>query len=80
MAITNFPTEEDRNSRTLRWEQVGPPRVEVIISVDVDNKTISIVRMSIIGASGATIPDAAQELAQVLADVRQRVREKFILV
>lgn len=72
-----FPKEQDRQIRTLRWEQEGPPRVEVILSVDLDNKTVSIVRMSIVGASGATITEAAQELAQVLTAVRQRVREKF---
>ena len=79
MAGTTFPEEQDRNSRTLRWEQAGPPRVEVVISADLDAKTISL-RMTISGAFGATITDAATELAQVLAAVRQRVREVFGLV
>ena len=81
MAVTAFPTEQDRNMRTLRWEQDEPPRIEVIISVDLgsDPKTISL-RMTISGASGATVTAAATELAQVLAAVRQRVREKFNLV
>ena len=81
MPALSFPTEQDRNTRTLRWEQAGPPRVEVTISVDLgaDPKTISL-RMTISGASGATVPAAATELAQVLAAVRQRVREKFDLV
>ena len=81
MPALSFPTEQDRNTRTLRWEQDGPPRIEVIISVDLgaDPKTIHL-RMTISGASGATVTDAATELAQVLAVVRQRVREKFNLV
>ena len=70
MPALSFPTEQDRNTRTLRWEQAGPPRVEVTIGVDLgaDPKTIYL-RMTINGASGATVPAAATELAQVLAAV-----------
>ena len=81
MPALSFPTEQERNTRTLRWEQVGPPSVVVNIGVDfgADPKTIHL-RMTISGASGATVTAAATELAQVLAAVRQRVREKFNLV
>jgi len=81
MPATAFPTEQDRNTRTLRWEQDGSPRVEVIISADLgsDPKTIHL-RMTVSGVSGATVTAAATELAQVLAAVRQRVREVFNLV
>jgi len=79
--VANFPIEQDRNTRTLRWEQAGPPRVEVTIGVDLgaDPKTIHL-RMTISGASGATVAAAATELAQVLAAVRLRVREVFNLI
>ena len=81
MPALSFPTEQERNTRSFHWEQDGPPSVVVNIGVDLgaDPKTIHL-RMTIGGISGATVTAAATELAQVLAAVRQRVREVFSLV